>query len=140
MIMVTSKNSKRRPFLRVCFQSGAAIAILNLSGCVVLNQNASPERQSATGEITGRVVDSKGAGINGAEVDAFCIRNWTIAPFSNSFLVGSSQTKADGSFKIVTDERVDELVAFDNRTKGAWKEGALEHVAISGNVIHIDNK
>jgi len=83
---------------------------LILSGCVMLVP--SKQHSSASGLIEGRVVNQAGKPVSMARVEAVYLRGWTTfyPPVPNAFVVGSSMTEKDGSFKIQSTKRVDKLM------------------------------
>jgi hypothetical protein len=86
------------------------LLVLLLSGCVSIPP--SKQHSSASGLIEGRVVNQKGKPVYMARVEAVYLRGWTTfyPPVPNAFVVGSSMTEMDGSFKIQSTKRVDKLM------------------------------
>lgn len=84
---------------------------LLMSGCVLILP--STHHSSASGIIEGKVVHQNGRPASAVEIDAIYQRGWTTfyPPVPNAFIVGTATTDKDGSFKIITTKRVDELVA-----------------------------
>src|SRR5262245_54741955 len=108
-----------------------SIFSLFLTGCVMLTP--SEPHASATGRISGYVLDSHDRPVAGAEVWASYMRGWTtfMPPVPNAFIVGIACTDSQGRFQITTSKRVDQLAARAERRGG---RGEITNVKNQGNV------
>lgn len=113
-----------------------ALSLL-LIGCVMLTPSL--PHSSATGRISGHVLDNRNRPVAGAEVQAIYTRGWTtfLPPVPNAFIVGVARTDPQGFFQLNAAKRVDELAA---RTTDFRETGNLTGVRNQGNVIHISPK
>ena len=83
---------------------------LLMTGCIMILP--SPQHSSALGAIEGQVVNQNGRPVAEVTVDAIYRRGWTTfyPPVPNAFIVGSGVSDRNGSFRIFTTKRVDELM------------------------------
>ncbi len=108
------------------------LAIL-LSGCVPTLVNY----QSATGAITGTVVDPGGRPVAGARVTAIYYSPFTslLPPAPNAMFAGETRTRPDGTFTLTTSDRVQELSVMSSRSGGM--RGELRGVEQTENLIRM---
>lgn len=99
-----------------------------LSGWIMLCPQQ--RHSSATGVITGSVLDRDNRPVAGIQVMAVYVRGWTTLcpPGPNAFVAGVAHTDGQGRFRIYTSKRVDELDA---------GTGRLLSVKANDNLIHI---
>jgi hypothetical protein len=109
--------------------------VLILPGCII-PVHYEKHGSSATGEITGSVLDPRGHPAAGVEVQAIYLRGFATVPppIPDAFVVGSARTDAQGQFRLVTSKRVDELSA---RTDDFRASGELTSVLPAGNVLRL---
>lgn len=105
-----------------------------LSGCIMLCP--SKPHSTATGWISGKVVDETNRPVADAEIKAIYVRGWTIfyPPCPNGFLVGTDHTDSNGCFRLFTAKRVDELSGASPSFKS---RGELHGVKSTSNIIYI---
>jgi hypothetical protein len=111
----------------------SVVAAFFLAGCV---PTAGPHYESATGTISGRVVDTGGRPVSHARVTAIFFGHWVqlIPPVDNQFVAAETRTAGDGTFTITTRERI-QLLAAQSEDFKFW--GELHGVKQSGNIIQI---
>ena len=123
---------ENRVFVR---QATFCALIMSFSGCVMLCP--SPRHSTASGIITGTVLDSKDRPVAEAEVQAVYLRGWTtfLPPVPNGFVVGVARTDRQGRFRLVTDKRVDQIWVHSERFA---MRGELHTIRPWGNVIIVE--
>ena len=104
-----------------------------LAGCVPA---LGPNYPSATGTISGRVVDSAGRSVAGANVMAIYYGPFVqlLPPAPNALVAAQTTTAADGTFRFVTTKHVQE---FSARSRDFHLIGELRGVSQTGNLIRI---
>jgi|ERR1700738_697998 len=112
---------------------GVLLAGILLAGCVPA---FGPHYPSATGSISGKVIDAAGRPVARANVTAVFFSSWIqlIPPSSNQLVAGQTLTADDGTFTIATPERI-QLLAAQSEDFKLW--GELKGVKQSGNIIRI---
>jgi len=105
-----------------------------LSGCIILCP--SKRHSTATGWITGKVVDSLNHPVRWAMVSAVYVRGWTTfcPPVPNWFVVGTTKTDDHGQFRVFGTKRVDLI---DVVSRDSHEEGDLLGVALNQNIVRI---
>jgi hypothetical protein len=109
------------------------IALFLLTGCI---PTSGPHYESATGTISGEVVDAAGRPVAHARVTAIFFSSWVqlIPPADNQLVAGETRTADDGTFTITTHERI-QLLAAQSEDFKFW--GELKGVKQSRNIIQI---